>query len=169
MHVLVVDALPVELLQVEIEDSPNVIVRVVSRLVLNSLLAFDPDDCPRKVLLIRVILGVIHRAVEACGRLGLWLWLRGRGRGRSLPCLLLRGNGRLVLRNNASGVLNVGPGAVTGLLVNVFAFGDVLEENLWDDGLLGGSLMGGSTRRMRLAQGIKPVAPLGHEVFAVAQ
>jgi hypothetical protein len=172
VHVLVVDALPVELLQVEVENPSNVVVGIVGSLVLDGLLTLNPNDCAREILLIRVILGVVHRAVKARGRLGLGrgLGLRGRGRWCSLLCLLFRGNSLLILRNHASGVLDVGPGTVPGLLVNVFGFGNVLEENLRDNGLLlGGSLLGGSTRRTRLAQGIKPFASLAHKVPAVAQ
>ena len=47
VHVPVVDALPVEFLEIELENLSNIVVRVVSGFVFDGLLALDPNDGTR--------------------------------------------------------------------------------------------------------------------------
>jgi hypothetical protein len=65
-------------------------------------------------------------------------------------------------------VFNVTFGALSRLLVDVFALGDVLEQNLGDDGLLGAGASVG-TCSVRLAQGLESVTPVAREVRPVFQ
>ncbi len=97
MHVLVVDALPVELREVKVQDPPDVIVRVVRRVVPAGLLSFHPDNLAGQVVLIRIVLRIIHGAVEPSGRRGLWRGLGLRCRGYRSFVLFLLGNQRFLV------------------------------------------------------------------------
>ncbi|CAH0045382.1 unnamed protein product [Clonostachys solani] len=69
IHILVVDRMPVEVLLVKVEDYSNVAEYLVHCFVLDIGLALGSDKLPRKIALVKAVLGVVDRSVVAFFRI----------------------------------------------------------------------------------------------------
>lgn len=163
-HISVIDARPAELVLIELENKANVVVGLLG----HRICSWHLHPRPWEVVLVWVILGVVDLDAELLGRDDCCVC------SSALLYLLLLGQSLLILLNHALGVLQGLRGLLLGLLVDSLRFGNVLEKIFRHYGrllLASGRWVasGRFARGARPAQGLKAIASLRCEVFAVLQ
>lgn len=136
MHVVVVDAPPVEDVEVEMQHLSDIVKRLVGSRVLRGSLALDTDDLAGETRLARVVLSIVDGSPEAVAVIR--LLLSGTSRSQGL-LRLLASNALLdlVRADSPLQILELSAGTSLGLGIYVVGFGDVAQHLLRYDGLTG--------------------------------